>query len=71
VTRADAITTGANAAVRFGKPFRVYRLPLWPPDVYGVIAVDRLLPMEAETFDRLEPEGPRVAAAGEAQGSLF
>lgn len=69
MTREDAIATGHNAAVRFGKPFVVYRFPAWPMDRYGVIAVDRLLPMEAETFERLEPSGPAPAPAD--QGSLF
>lgn len=58
MTRQQAIDTGQGAAVRFGKPFVVYRLPLWPKDVYGCVAVDRGLPPEAETYERLEKVRP-------------
>lgn len=71
MTRSDAITTGQNAAVRFGKPFVVYRLPAWPRDVFGVIAVDRGLPSETETFEQLEPVGETVTVVPHDQGSLF
>jgi hypothetical protein len=67
MTRQGAIDTGRNAAVTFGKPFVVYRLPKWPEEVYGVIACDRLLPMEAQRFEELGG----VPVPPPPQGSLF
>lgn len=69
MTRRDAISTGQNAAIRFGKAFVVYRLPAWKPDVYGCIGADRELPADAETFERLEPDGNERPRQGQA--SLF
>jgi hypothetical protein len=67
VTRQGAIETGQGMAVKFGKDFVVYRFKAWPADCYGVIAVDRLLPIEAETFEILIPNQPEPVG----QGSLF
>ena len=70
MTRQQAIDTGQNAAVRFGKPFIVYRFVAWPVDCYGVIACDRGLPREAETFETLRHDRS-VELPSHAQGSLF
>lgn len=71
MTRQGAIDTGRGAAIRFGKPFVVYRLPLWPPDVYGVIAVDRGLPPTAQTFETFDPDAGVIPTTGSDQPSLF
>lgn len=56
MTRPEAISTAQGAATRFGKPFVVYRLPAWPPTVFGVVAEDRGLPPEASVIERLGAE---------------
>jgi hypothetical protein len=61
MTRDQAIEVGQDAAARFGKAFVVYRFPMWPEDIYSVIAADRGLPAQALTYDRLEP-APATAA---------
>jgi hypothetical protein len=74
MTHQGAIDTGQSLANRVGKACVVYRLPLWPVDCYGVIAVDRLLPMEAITFECLQPAGASSTVAttpDDTQGSLF
>lgn len=75
MTLPDAHETARNAATRFGKPFRVYRLPAWPVAVYGATSVD--LPAEAQvvaTYPKFEVRTQKVdaaPAAADAQGSLF
>lgn len=69
MTRQGAIDTGQAAAIRFGKPWIVWRMPKWPADCYGVRAVDLGLPSEAETFETLTPTPNAPEPAG--QGSLF
>jgi hypothetical protein len=73
MTRAEAVSTGQNAATRFGKVFTVYRLPLWPVGVFGVTAAD--LPREAEKFERLAPGGnartPPPSGEKPGQAGLF
>ncbi len=69
MTRAQAISTGQHAAIRFGKPFVVYRFQGWAEGEYGAIAVDRGLPPQAQVFERLEPVEPLQPLAG--QGALF
>ena len=65
MTRQGAIDTGQNAAVRFGKPFTVWRMPFWPKDVYGVRAEMLGFPTEAETFERLLPHPIKLEAKQE------
>jgi hypothetical protein len=68
VTKDSAISTARNAVERFGKPFVIYRLAAWPPDVYGVIAEDRGLPPAAEIFATIGREGAQPV---KGQGALF
>lgn len=70
MTKLGAIATAQGAATRFAKPFVVFRLPAWPPDVFGVVALDRGLPPEAVITQRLEPFA-HVPPAADEQGSLF
>jgi hypothetical protein len=70
VTRAGAISTAQHAAIRFDKPFVVYRFVGWTAGEYGVIAVDRGLPPQAEICDRLEPVEP-LPPLVVGQGALF
>lgn len=72
MTLPDAHSTARNAADRFGKPFRVYRLPAWPAAVYGATSIE--LPREAEilaTYPDDAPPAPSAPPATAAQGSLF
>lgn len=73
MTRAEAVSTGQNAATTFGKVFVVYRLPAWPPDVFGCRAEDKGLPPGTETFERLAPGGSAKASppASTGQGGLL
>ncbi len=61
MTRAGAVSTAQNAATRFGVVFVVYRLPGWPPDVFGCRKDDPTdglnLPKEAVLFERCAPGG--------------
>lgn len=71
----EAHDTARNGAARFGNTWRVFRLPAWPPAVYGCGAGE--LPSEAHvvaTYPQSPVTSPKVApapAAGAAQGSLF
>lgn len=72
----DAHDTARNAAERFGKPFKVYRLKGWPIAVFGATSID--LPSEAEILAtypevdvRLKPDTAEPTAPVDAQGSLF
>ncbi len=73
MTREGAVSTAQNAATTFGKVFVVYRLPAWPPDVFGCRAEDKGLPPGTEMFERLAPGGsasaPKVVETG--QPGLF
>jgi hypothetical protein len=71
VTRAGAAGTARNMAATFGTAFVVYRMPLWPADVYSVIRLDRELPREADIVERFGPEAIAAAPEPEPQGSLF
>ena len=73
MTRQQAIETGQNAAVRFGKAFVVYRISGWPEDCYGVRAVDiGGFPPEATTYETLQPGGQvKKPAAAVSQSDLF
>lgn len=70
MTKPEAVSTAQGAATRFAKPFVVYRLPAWPADSFGVIAVDRGLPPEAQIVERFEPFNTPLVVV-EPQGSLF
>lgn len=82
MTRNDAVAAAEREAVLFGLTMTVYRLPAWPPDVYGVRARSKL-PSEAltiETFDppagrstepAIPPRPPKPVADPTGQGSLF
>lgn len=72
MTWQGAIDTAKGGAVRFVKPFVVYRLPAWPEDVFGVTAKENGLPGEAQVVLVVDPfyAETRVPVTG-AQGSLF
>lgn len=64
-----ATSTARNAAERFGFAYLVYRLPMWPAGVYGVIAKKNGLPSEAEIVEELQPAA--ATPPPPPQGSLF
>jgi hypothetical protein len=79
MTRADAIAAAKRDCGLFGLAMAVYRLPAWPPDVYGARASHRL-PPEAQRFDEFTPSPTERAAAppvlqadphDDRQGCLF
>jgi hypothetical protein len=82
MTRADAIAAAKRDCGLFGLAMAVYRLPAWPPDVYGARASHKL-PPEAQRLDEFTPPPAERAAAaavpqleavaddGGAQGRLF
>lgn len=57
MTLAGAIATARDMGSRFGHAFRVYRLPAWPADVYGVMRDDRELPHEAVIVETWHADG--------------
>lgn len=74
MTLVGAHETARDAAERFGKVFRVYRLPAWPPAIYGCTAKE--LPAEAHvvaTYPEAQVAGLKseASASADAQGSLF
>ena len=78
MTLEGAQATAKNAAIRFGKPFVVYRFPAWPPECWGVIAEDRELAPTAEIRERFagdvcQPSVPKPTGRSESssQRSLF
>lgn len=73
MTLPQAHDTARNAADRFAKPFKVYRLPAWPPAVYGCTAQE--LPAEAHivaTYPEAQGFSPaKLPTSADVQGSLF
>ncbi len=66
MTRHAAIALGQGLAT-VTQTYVVYRLPDWPDGVYGLMPRERLLPLEAETFEVFG--GPVVPPP--PQGALF
>lgn len=66
MTLAGAMQTARDAAVRFGKPFVVYRMPGFDAEQVAVIAADRGLPPTAEVLETFHQDGRSVRESREA-----